>query len=82
MDRDTIDKLKDIVNGLMFSDNLGEVHYEVDKLRDMIGMPFLQGNYEDGWSRRDVVGLVPDDELDEWTDYDADDYTEDEAYED
>lgn len=45
------------IRGLMLSDNLGDVHEEVDQLRAAIGLPYLEGDYLSGWTATDWEGL-------------------------
>jgi hypothetical protein len=42
-----------IISGLMVSENLGDVHDEIDHLHDLAGIPRPEGNYEEGWTDRD-----------------------------
>lgn len=53
-----------IIGGLMFSENLGDVHDEIDHLCDLVGMPRPQGSFEEGWTDDDFlnVGIEPEDD--------------------
>lgn len=42
-----------IINGLMNSDNLGDVHEELNHLCDLAGIPRLEGNFLTGWTEQD-----------------------------
>jgi len=42
-----------IIRGLMVSENLGDVHDELDHLCDLVGIPRLEGNFEEGWTAAD-----------------------------
>lgn len=48
-----------IISGLMLSENLGDVHDEINHLCDLAGIPRPDGDFIDGWT--DAV-LTPDDE--------------------
>lgn len=45
------------IRGLMLSDNLGDVHEEVDRLRAAVGLASLEGDYLSGWVDADWVDL-------------------------
>ena len=49
-----------ILGGLMVSENLGDVHDEINLLHDLIGLPRPEGNFLDGWTEQDwaAVGVV------------------------
>ena len=51
-----------IIGGLMVSDNLGDVHDELNFLCDLAGILRPEGNYLDGWTSADYerVGLEED----------------------
>jgi hypothetical protein len=53
-----------IISGLMVSENLGDVHDEIDHLCDLVGIPRREGNFLEGWTSTDwvTVGKEPDDE--------------------
>lgn len=42
-----------VIGGLMVADNLGDVHEEINLLRDIVGLPQLQGNFVHGWTEQD-----------------------------
>lgn len=48
------------IRGLMLSDNLGDVHEEIDRLRAAIGLPALEGDYLSGWDAVDWEGTGTD----------------------
>jgi hypothetical protein len=56
-----------IIGGLMVSDNLGDVHDELNHLCAMVGIPKFTGSFEEGWTEADwkSVGDVPNDEDEE-----------------
>ncbi len=37
----------------MVSENLGDVHDEIDHLHDLVGLPRPEGNFEEGWTSKD-----------------------------
>lgn len=45
--------LRGIIRGLMLSENLGDVHDEVNHLCDLAGIPRPAGNFEEGWTDAD-----------------------------
>lgn len=42
-----------IISGLMVSENLGDVHDEINFLCDLVGIPRPEGNFEEGWTKED-----------------------------
>jgi hypothetical protein len=42
-----------IIHGLMVSENLGDVHDEIDHLCDLAGIPRPEGSFEEGWTVED-----------------------------
>jgi hypothetical protein len=46
-----------IINGLMVSENLGDIHDELNHLCDLVGIPRFEGNFEEGWSHRDWASV-------------------------
>ena len=46
-----------IIRGLMNSENLGDVHDELDHLCDLAGIPRLEGNFEEGWTNADFKNV-------------------------
>ena len=54
--------LRGIIGGLMMSENLGDVHDEINLLHDLAGIPRPDGNFLDGWTDADCarVGLEVD----------------------
>jgi hypothetical protein len=42
-----------IISGLMYADNLGDVHEEINHLCDLAGVPRPEGNFLDGWTEED-----------------------------
>ena len=51
-----------ILAGLMVSENLGDVHDEINHLCDLIGIDRPEGNFVDGWTDEDLkrVGEEPE----------------------
>ena len=47
-----------IVGALMVSDNLGDVHEEINHLHDLIGLPRPEGNFLDGWTDKDMLNVM------------------------
>jgi hypothetical protein len=41
----------------MVADHLGDVGYYINQLRQLIGLPELEGNTRDGWTDEDWRGL-------------------------
>lgn len=55
----TIDKrfsLFGIIGGLMLSENLGDVHDEINHLCDLAGIPRPEGGFY-GWTRQDWLNI-------------------------
>lgn len=48
------------IRGLMLSDNLGDVHEEIDRLRAAVDLPELEGDYLSGWEAVDWEGTGSD----------------------
>lgn len=48
------------IRGLMLSDNLGDVHEEIDRLRAAVDLPGLEGDYLSGWEAVDWEGTGSD----------------------
>jgi len=46
-----------IVRGLMLSENLGDVHDEINHLHDLLGFPRPTGNFLEGWTPEDFKTL-------------------------
>lgn len=67
MSEPTVPTLLDIIGGLMFAENMGDVHDEIIRLCRVAGIPEPEGNFEDGWTDDDLirVGLEPEEETDE-----------------
>lgn len=42
-----------IIGGLMVSENLGDVHDEINHLCDLAGIPRPVGSFEEGWTESD-----------------------------
>lgn len=42
-----------IIGGLMVSENMGDVHDEINHLCDLAGIPRPEGNFLDGWTEQD-----------------------------
>jgi hypothetical protein len=42
-----------IMRGLMVSENMGDVHEEINHLHDLVGLPRPEGNFLDGWTEND-----------------------------
>jgi len=42
-----------IIGGLMVSENLGDVHDEINHLCDLAGIPRPEGSFEEGWTNQD-----------------------------
>lgn len=51
------DEVRGVIYGLMLSDNLGDVHEEIDRLRAAVDLPALEGDYLSGWEPSDWEGL-------------------------
>ena len=51
------DSLFGILRGLMVSENLGDVHDEINLLHDLIGLSRPEGNFNDGWTDKDWAAL-------------------------
>jgi hypothetical protein len=45
--------LRGIIRGLMLSDNLGDVHDEINHLHDLLGIPRPEGSFVEGWTDED-----------------------------
>ena len=43
-----------IIHGLMMSENLGDVHDEINLLCDLVGIPRPEGSFEEGWTQTDL----------------------------
>jgi hypothetical protein len=43
------ERLIDVMHGLMLSENLGDVHDQIFRLADAIGVPRPEGDFFDGW---------------------------------
>lgn len=54
------EQLLAIMGGLMMSDNMGDVHDEINRLCKVLDVPEPEGNYLEGWSDADLerVGLT------------------------
>lgn len=52
-----IEKVKRGIESLMVADNLGDVHDALNILRPAVGLPLLEGNFEEGWEKSDWEGL-------------------------
>lgn len=48
------------IRGLMLSDNLGDVHEEIDRLRAAVDLDPLEGDYLSGWTGIDWEGTGTD----------------------
>jgi hypothetical protein len=46
-----------IIRRLMMSENLGDVHNEVNLLHDLIGLPRPEGDFNYGWTDKDWAAL-------------------------
>lgn len=46
-----------IIHGLMLSDNLGDVHDEINFLHDLVGLPRPEGDFLHGWTEADLKRL-------------------------
>lgn len=46
-----------IIGGLMVSENLGDVHDEINHLCDLAGIPRPEGDFEDGWTDDDWLNV-------------------------
>jgi hypothetical protein len=49
--------LKGIIQGLMLSDNLGDVNDEINYLHDLVGLPRPEGNFLEGWTEKDMQNV-------------------------
>lgn len=54
-----------IIGGLMVSENLGDVHDEINLLCDLVGIPRPQGSFLDGWTEQDWRNLGYEEATDE-----------------
>jgi hypothetical protein len=45
---------KELLRGLMMSENLGDVHDQINRLHRLLGMPEPKGNFLDGWTDDDL----------------------------
>jgi hypothetical protein len=51
-----------IIGGLMVSDNLGDVHEEINHLCDLAGIPRPEGSFPEGWTQQDWKNIGHDNE--------------------
>lgn len=51
-----------IIGGLMMSENLGDVHDEINLLCDLAGIPQPEGDFIDGWTDTDMARVSRDGE--------------------
>ena len=65
MEDDERDRLIGAIAGLMLSDNLGDVHEQLHRLRTLAGLSRLEGNFLNGWTEADWVGTPYEGEPDE-----------------
>lgn len=49
-----------IIRGLMLSENLGDVHDEINHLHDLVGLPQPSGNFLEGWKTEDLLRVGVD----------------------
>jgi hypothetical protein len=49
--------LKGIIQGLMLSDNLDDVHDEINYLHDLVGLPRPEGSFLEGWTEKDMQNV-------------------------
>lgn len=56
------EKLLSIMRGLMVSENLGDVHDQINHLHDALGLSRPEGDFLDGWTDQDWrnVGGISD----------------------
>lgn len=52
--------IRSSIRGLMLSDNLGDVHEEIDRLRAAVDLPALEGDFLSGWDAVDWEGTGSD----------------------
>ncbi len=50
-----------IIGGLMVSENLGDVHDEINHLCDLAGIPRPEGDFEEGWTKQDWANVEDED---------------------
>lgn len=43
-----------ILQGLMLSENMGDVHDEINHLHDLVGLARPQGDFLTGWTEQDL----------------------------
>ena len=43
-----------IIGGLMLSENMGDVHDEINHLCDLVGIPRPEGDFDSGWTDGDM----------------------------
>ena len=57
---DHVAQIKQILASLMYSENVGDNRYLMDRVRKKVGLLRLEGDYENGWSEADLrsVGLI------------------------
>lgn len=53
------EEVRGAIYSLMLSDNLGDVHEVIDRLRSAVDLPPLEGDFLDGWEPADWEGLDP-----------------------
>lgn len=46
-----------IIGGLMVSENMGDIHDELNHLCDLVGIPRFEGNFQEGWTKRDWASI-------------------------
>lgn len=44
----------------MLSENLGDVHDEINHLHDLVGLPQPSGNFLEGWKTEDLLRVGVD----------------------
>lgn len=47
-----------VLLGLMMSENLGDVHDEINLLHDHFGLPRPEGDFLEGWTDGDVAAVL------------------------
>ena len=64
MTPEQIDQIKEVLQTIMFADDLGDVCDVLDPLCDLAGIPQLEGDHLDGWTDQDMLNTgTPPEEL-------------------
>ncbi len=52
-----------VISGLMVSENLGDVHDEINHLCDLTGIPRPEGSFEEGWTSEDWRHVATEEDI-------------------